>query len=77
MKTNMAANEHFLPLMVLFLTISTKHLILGQTYSIVKEAPADCDTSSIAEKHEYFDISQLSCIACAQTSTEQTASSDG
>ena len=37
---------------------------------------ADCKTG-VEQTHEFFDISQLRCRACAQNATAQTVSEDG
>ena len=44
---------------------------------IDEESPSDCTKLSDAEFHEFYDISQLRCEKCAQTSTFQTVSKDG
>ena len=61
-------------LLLLYIVVRTTHSV---TY-IDEESPSDCtNKQSDAEFHEFYDISQLRCEKCDQTSTFQTVSKDG
>ena len=47
------------------------------TYNIKHETPDDCVKGESIQTHQYFDVSQLSCLPCSQGSTVQTVSADG
>ena len=46
-------------------------------YIVPERTPVDCMSEKEDVYHEFFNIANLSCIACAQNSTIQTVTSDG
>ena len=51
--------------------------VFAQSYSIIYQTPADCETGIRDQIHQYFDISQLKCLACSQGVEFQTVRADG
>ena len=64
---------HFMCLIVVFSFISSTKAIYYRRFQSI----SDCLTGPSDAKHEFYDISQLLCKECTQTTRHQTVSSDG
>ena len=61
----------------LIFLISSFITAVSGVYYLDKQTPADCKRGSNDEYHQFFDISQLRCVNCAQTRIFQTVTEDG
>ena len=60
-----------------FVTVFVLSLVVLRSTAIPAQTPADCKKGENDATHEVFDISQLRCTPCAQSSQFQTVSADG